>query len=110
MESRKGFLATLFDFSFSDFITSRLIRFLYGLALIAWGFSMVVMVGTGFTLGIELGLLYLMAAPLLFVLGAIGIRIYLELIVVIFHMAEHLKRLVELAERRNAAPPPEPLL
>jgi len=34
MEPRKGFFEALFDFSFSEFITARLIRLLYVLALI----------------------------------------------------------------------------
>ncbi len=111
MEPRKGFFEALFDFSFSEFITTRLIRLLYVVALVVLGLVTIVSIFTGFVEGLGTGLLRLILSPIFFVLGAIVARIYLELIIVIFRIAEHMKRLVALTEARGEAPsPPEPPL
>ncbi len=111
MELRKGFFEALFDFSFSEFITARLIRLLYGLALVLLGLFVLVFMVSGFTQSFGYGLLSLILSPVVFLLGAIGTRIYLELVIVIFRIAEHAKRLVELTEARGGMPsPPEPPL
>jgi len=111
MEPRKGFFEALFDFSFSEFITARLIRLLYVLALIGLALVAVVSIFTGFVEGFGEGLLRLILSPIFFLLGAIVTRIYLELVIVIFRIAEHMARLVALTEARGGAPsPPEPPL
>jgi len=35
MESAKGFFEALFDFSFTSFVTSKLVKLLYALAIVA---------------------------------------------------------------------------
>ncbi len=110
MESRKGFLVALFDFSFSEFITARLIRLLYALMLFMLGIFMVVWIIGGFAEGLGRGVLNLVLSPLVFLLSAIVVRIYLELVMVIFRIAEYLGQLVALVERRDKETPMEPPL
>lgn len=106
MASPRGFLEALFDFSFSEFITTRIIRWLYALMMIVWGLLVIVMVMGEFTKGLGTGLLSLMLSPLIFLLGVIISRIYLELVIVIFRIAELLKQLVSLSA--PWAMPPSP--
>jgi len=84
---------------------------LYVLALIGLALFAIVSIFTGFVEGFGEGLLRLILSPIFFLLGAIVARIYLELVIVIFRIAEHLARLVALTEARGGAPsPPEPPL
>ncbi|MDQ7039909.1 MAG: DUF4282 domain-containing protein [Rhodothermus sp.] len=110
METRKGFLAALFDFSFSEFITARLIRLLYALMLIMVGVFVFVWIIGGFAEGFEIGVLSLVLSPLVFLLSAIVVRIYLELVMIIFRIAEYLRQLVALVARRDKETPMEPPL
>ncbi len=90
----KGFFGSLFDFSFRSFITGKLIRVLYVLAVIglalwslAWLVSALVSQDGGL---IFLGLI---GAPLAFFFGLIYVRVLLELIIVIFRMGEDVRRI-----------------
>jgi len=61
MES-KGFLASMFDLSFSSFVTTRLIKVLYILALLL---GVVVTIGSIFTGG-----------PRAFIVSLVGLAVY----------------------------------
>ena len=89
MSEYKGFLAVLFDLSFSEFITAKLIKLLY---VIAIGLSGLVALGVliyGFTSGGFMAVLGLILAPIVFVLYVLNARIWLELIMVVFRIAEN---------------------
>jgi hypothetical protein len=88
-----GFLAALFDFSFSNFITGRLIKILFILGLALGGIGTLMMIATGFTQGFGRGLLMLILAPLFFLLAAMYLRVVLELLIVIFRIAENVDRI-----------------
>ena len=81
-------LSTMFDTSFSTFITTRLIRVLYGLGLFVLGLIAIVGVLPAFALGIPDGLIMLGIAAIAFVLAAMSLRVVLELIIVVFKTAE----------------------
>lgn len=98
-------MGSLFDFSFSRFVTTSLIRFLYalfvivaGLAAIALFIAGIVMVadGSGGT-----GLLIMIASPIAFLLLTILVRVQLEVVIVIFRIAEYLG---EMAGREPRPP------
>ncbi len=82
----KGFFGALFDFSFSSFITTKIIKFLYILIMIGcviWLITATVMQGfMGFIGGV-------IGAAVVFLFS----RIYLELMIVLFQMADNLKRI-----------------
>jgi hypothetical protein len=91
MEQAKGFLESLFDFSFTAFITSKIIKFLYGLSIAGAGLGSVFLIVGGFGVSAGVGILMLLiGAPLLFLLGVIYARVLLEIIIVIFRIAENI--------------------
>lgn len=92
------FLRALFDFSFSQFITTRLIRLLYAIGVVI---AVVVALGAiarGFSEGAGAGIVALIVAPLIFLLVVILARVQLEIIIVVFRIAEYLRDMA--GERR----------
>jgi hypothetical protein len=92
----KGFLATIFDFSFSEFVTTKVIKFLLGLAMVGVGIWVIVMIITGFASDAWwMGLIFLILSPVIYLILMLLARIYLELIIVIFRIAEDLNKIRE---------------
>ncbi len=90
MENPKGLFASLFDFSFTSFVTSKLIKFIYGLSIIGAGFVALVLIISGFNVSVGIGVLTLfVVAPFAFVLMIIYARVSLEIVIVLFRIAEH---------------------
>jgi uncharacterized membrane protein len=105
MEESEGFFGSLFDLSFTSFITSKLVKVLYVLAIVAAGLGAIGIAVAGFQSGTTQGVLALLiVAPLVFLLGVIWSRVLLELIVVIFRISEHLAA-IEQQGRKGAEPP-----
>lgn len=88
--NEKGFFGSLFDLSFSSFITTKIIRFLYALMIFFSGIAALVIIVNGLSRGFIWGLGSLIIAPLLFLLYVILGRIFLELAIVIFRIAENI--------------------
>ncbi len=90
----KGFFSSLFDLSFRSFITGRLIRVLYVLAMI--GLALWTLGWLGTALASQDGTLIffaLIGAPLVFLFGLIYIRVLLELIIVVFRIGEDVRKI-----------------
>jgi hypothetical protein len=93
--SPKGFFASLFDFAFAELVTPRIIRviFITGLVFIAlasfWWLSLDPAVPIGF------GLIF---SVCFFLIGAVGLRIWLEVIMVLFRIAEDLRAIRALGQ------------
>jgi len=95
MVQRKGFFGQLLDFSFSEFITTRIIKVLYGVSIfLAFVVAMVVIVGA-FTESIASGFILIVLSPLWLLLCATVSRITLEMIMVAFRIAEHVSYLAK---------------
>src|SRR4030042_3016815 len=90
----KVFFASLFDLSFSDFITPKIIKLIFILAIIASGISAIILLVSGLASGLPEGLLALVLAPIAFLLYVLLARIWLEVIIVLFRIAENTGRLV----------------
>jgi len=86
MEAR-GFLGALFDFSFSEFLTPKIIKILYGIGLVLAVIGALVFIGAGFHRGAAAGIIFLIISPLVFLLYALGVRVYLEILIVLFRIA-----------------------
>jgi hypothetical protein len=82
----KGFVGGLLDFSFTSFITPKIVKFLYIIGII---FGLLMIIVSLFTLG-WWGLL---VGPISFILGLLGLRIYLELICIFFRIEGHLTKM-----------------
>jgi hypothetical protein len=88
-QEAKSFLGSLFDFSFSVFITTKLIKFLFGTVIIIGAiFGLGSIIGA-FSKGVLPGLIALIIAPLLYLLGVVIMRIWLEFVIVIFKIEEN---------------------
>ena len=87
---KKGsLLQALFDFSFNHFFTPKIIRLLYGLSIFFAGLIAVVLIIFGFSVSMGFGIVALLiGAPLIFLLAVTCSRIYLELMIAIFRIAE----------------------
>ena len=83
MEQKTGLLAWVFDFSFRDFVTLKLIRFLYGLSLFFSGIAALIFIIMGFQGSVGYGILSLILSPLIFLILAFISRVYLEIIIVL---------------------------
>jgi hypothetical protein len=97
---QKGFLGALFDFSFDHFITTRLVRLLYGLLILgAVGFSLVTMVTSWASSSSAIGglLKVVVLTPLAFIVVVVMARIGCEGILVLFRIQSHAAELVRLA-------------
>jgi len=88
-----GFLEALFDFSFSQFVTVKLVRVLYVLMLIVAVFAAVAIVVSLFSQGILFGIFSILLAPLGFLLVMVVARVWLEMLVVLFRVADYLREI-----------------
>jgi uncharacterized membrane protein len=89
----QGLLASLFDFTFSNFITTKIIRIVYAMAMIFCAIFTCGFIITGFTKGFFTGILFFILSPVIFLLYIMSVRIFLELIIVIFRIAENIEQI-----------------
>lgn len=94
----KGFLSALFDLSFKHSITVRLIRVVYLLTMLLTGGVSLVLLAYGIWLmtypnGALLGLIMILAVPLIWVFQVAVVRIFLEFVVNQFRITEELQEI-----------------
>lgn len=92
MRLRQGLLDALFDFSFTEFVTTRLLKVVYGLSIAGWAiWALVVAAGSlaVFRYSVLKGLGGLFLAAGVFIAGTVGSRIACELTIVAFRIADH---------------------
>jgi hypothetical protein len=82
-------LKTLLDYRFTRFITVNIVQILYVLGVIAM-----------LRASVWVGLLALVFSPLVFLISVLVLRVYLELIVVIFRIAENTRISADAAVKR----------
>jgi uncharacterized membrane protein len=108
----KGFLSSLFDVSFSNLITTRVIKVIYILSMILIGLTALVFVAGAFSNSVAAGLFTLVIlAPLAALLYLIYVRVILEVIICVFRITETNTELVALqraAAGPTTPPPPTP--
>ena len=105
MESSKSFFASLFDFSFTTLITSKVLKFLYGLSMVGAGLGALGFIIGGFSHSVALGVVMLIVgAPLSFLLVVISARVLLEIIMAIFQTADHVAEIATQGRRGPSAP------
>lgn len=111
----KGFLASLFDTSFSSLVTPRVIRVIYIISMVVIGLAALFWIGAAFTQSVAFGVLVLViAAPLVSLLYLIYTRVLLEVIIALFRIMEYNAELVTLQRAATpgvpaaSVPPPAP--
>lgn len=95
MTEQKGFMGSLFDLSFTEFVTTKIIKFLFILAIVAATIAAIIIIVTGFKGGFISGIISLILSPIAFLLYVVLARMWLELVIVIFRIAENTGRLVD---------------
>jgi uncharacterized membrane protein len=93
----KGFFTKIFDLTFSEFVTVKIIKVLFIIGIIlatlgALGF-LISSFATGKFFAIIMGLIL---SPIIWIVYVIMIRVWLEIIIVIFRIAENTTELVQL--------------
>jgi Domain of unknown function (DUF4282) len=110
---RAGFIRSLFDLSFDSFVTPRMITVLYVLGMVVVGLVLLAMIVSGFGtifMGIRIhawglslkGLLLLVLSPVIAVIYLALIRMWLELVVVLFKIKESLETMAQGGSRAPA--------
>jgi len=84
-----GFFRALFDFSFTQFVTEKIIMALYILAIVLFLFVVIIGVVAAFTQGFWEGIIGLIFSPVLLLVYIVIVRVWLEFIVVVFRIADH---------------------
>jgi hypothetical protein len=85
------FLQGLFRLSFDQFASPKIMRFIYGLSILWAGVIALFFIIVGFKISNWVGIFALfLGAPLLFLLTVTYSRVFLEMILVIFRIADHL--------------------
>ena len=103
-DEAKGFVGALMDFSFTSFITTKLVKFLYILALafaalaaVGMLISGLLQLGNSFTF--MTGIISIVLAPIIFAFSVVYARVAMEIIIVIFRGAEHLAEIAKSVRR-----------
>jgi hypothetical protein len=92
----------LSNFSFSQFVTTKIIKFLYGFSILPAGLIAILFVIFGFNNSLGFGVFALLVgAPLIFLLTMICSRVVLEIIIVIFRIAENTSPKEEKSEPKE---------
>ena len=102
----KGFLASLFDTSFSSLVTPRVIKFIYIISMVVIGLAALFWIGAAFSQSAAFGLLVLViAAPIVSLLYLIYTRVLLEVIIALFRIMEYNAELVTLQRASTPGAP-----
>ena len=97
---QKGFVASLFDLSFTEFVTMRVIKALYVLLIILSAIVSVMVLINCIVAGPTMAVLGIIClAPLTFFLYVLMARIWVEVIIVLFRIAENMGLLGEQCEK-----------
>lgn len=88
----RGFVASLFDFSFTSFVTPKVIKVLYALIMIGVALGAVIFIAIAFRANSFFGLVALfILAPLYFLVVMAIYRIGLEFFMVMFRISEDIR-------------------
>ncbi len=87
----KGFFAALLDMSFSEMITPKIIRILYIIGLIGIALGTLAGIVTSLATAGAAGLASIVVAPIGAIIGVIFLRVYMELIILLFNIYDQLK-------------------
>ena len=90
-----GFFRRLFDLSFKEFVTTKIVTFLFILAIVLAGIVAIGILISGLSKGGGMAFASLIIAPIVFFLNVLSSRIWLELVIVMFRIAENTTTLVE---------------
>ena len=92
----KGFFSVLFDISFKNFLTLRIVTVLYVISMIFWFFvALFLFIASLFLNSIIHVILYSFASIFVFFAGVLFSRLSLETLIVLFRIAENTSEIAE---------------
>ncbi|NOZ62396.1 MAG: DUF4282 domain-containing protein [Calditrichaeota bacterium] len=94
----QDFLNTLFDFSFKDFVTIKIIKVIYAIGILFAGIGAIAVIIKGFGAGVLAGILALILSPIVFIIYTILIRVWLEVVIVLFRISEDVRDIAKKPE------------
>lgn len=97
-ENTTTYIRTLFDFSFTTYLTIQLLPFFYGLIITACGTVVAYAILEAFTFSIWRGVFYVLISPFAFLVMLSVARALFEFFIVIFRIAENVDELVQLRD------------
>lgn len=102
-QGEKGFVGSLFDFSFQSFVTPKIVKALYVLVTIWTALLALTILILGFKIGgLSGGLFTLIIVEPIFILLTLGIyRVVLEAFMVVFRIYEETKKIRENSESQG---------
>ena len=103
MNNTKSLLATLFDFSFTHFVTAKLVKLLFALGILGALIGAFQFIAGGFDKNAGWGVLAILVSPVVFLVFCLLVRVALEIIIVLFRIAESVQVLADF-ELKDHAP------
>ena len=94
-QSENRFLNALFDFSFTHFIVLKFVKLVFSILLFGDGAICLWLIIRSFGAGVGWGFLMILISPVLFFVLAVLFRVWTEMLVVIFRIAEDIELLAE---------------
>jgi hypothetical protein len=88
-------LRALFDLSFSRFLSLELVKIMYVVAIILAVIAVIPTIVIAFDTGFWTGVVSIFVAPFLFLIYIISWRVWLELLIVLFRIAEYAREIAE---------------
>ena len=98
---QRGFFSSLFDISFTSFITSRIIKVIYVLLMIVLVIAVVVLVVQAQNMPSPAPIVAIIVAPIAFFLYLMLIRVQMEILIVIFRISENVRDIAEELRQRG---------
>ncbi|UCE04517.1 MAG: DUF4282 domain-containing protein [bacterium] len=95
MEDTKEFFSKLFDFSFSELITTQIIKVLYGIGILAAAIVALIFIIWGFQGGAFAAIIAIILSPAVFIICTILARVYIEVIIVLFQIKDNTSTMVK---------------
>jgi Domain of unknown function (DUF4282) len=96
-----GFISSLFDLSFTTFITPKLIKVLFILSIVFVGLGALGLVGSAFMSGGAIAGIFvlLIVAPLFFLFEVIIARVWMEVLIQLFRSCDYLAEIAKQGRR-----------
>jgi len=96
------FLQALLDFSFSQLVSPRIVKFLYGLSVLSAALFALFLIVVSFKASTWVGILALLVgAPLTLLLTVLSSRVFLEMILAISHTATRVENIRAVDAEEN---------
>jgi hypothetical protein len=101
----KGFFQSLLDVSFTHFVTTKIIKVLYVLAMVVILLAGLMYLIAGLTTGGVIALVSIVLVPIVTLISVVYARVILEFVVVVFRISEHTAVMAQAAAGNVADTP-----